>query len=684
MKKSVGVLISAVLASALMAGAGELDLSVPPSDGMVVEKGFSGTPDADGLLVKDSLKLPTFEKGLVFIETQQEGLPYRSGNRIYGKAFGPGPVEPEPNALGQLMVLKLKTGAYRAILPLIGEASMSWIRTDAAGNWMLVHGSLGTEAVAGDLPLVAVADDANPYLAVSKVWKKGLSLIPAGVRARFREEKVYPEVFRNLGWCSWEAYKRNVSEELLLGIIKDYKASGLPVKYMLIDGGHWSFEKGVGPRVDTFPNGYRKIVGAMDGQPFKWVGLHYQSFGFSDGIQPAPGNDLGEYNQYVTAVKSTKHDRIIPKDTPEANRKWWDYMTGFALKDGVSFVKIDFLKDPLLLNAGLWGTTERQGNAVRAASRYAMAMEESLHRNRLGLMNCNGNNWPMPFYARYSCSTRCSEDYKKNSFESAREHTYNSYSTILMLGHLHWGDHDMFHSSDQFAGELMAVCKAMSGGPVYFSDKPADVKPENIYPLCYRDGSLPRPLAPGLISEDSLFFDIDSPGGELLKVFAPLANGSVALHIINLNQEPGAAGAAISGRDYENAGSMMQPYPGPWKIPAEGLVLFDVLAGKGHLFSGRETVTLEKPLSHQLLQLSPVNNGWALIGRTDKYLCAATGEVLSSSKKELHISLVEPGPFAVYSAGGQPAAKGLEFKDIGNGFYKATAPEGVKEMVIRR
>ena len=691
-RKLIYVCIAFFVSSSVLHGGAVLDMAGAAAEGMVVEKGFSGFPDDAGLFKTYRLKLPDFEKGLIFIqsrpptETRQKdfGLEARSGNRISERVFSPGEkFENATDALGQLMLLKLSNGKYRAILPLVGKDSMSWIRTDNRGNWILVHGSLGTARVEGSLPVAAWMDDENPYQAVYKVWQKAIELIPSDIRARFREEKDYPEQFKYLGWCSWEAYHRNVSEKLILEIIKEYSSSGLPVKYILIDGGHWSFEKGVGPNPETFPNGYGDIIAAMDGRPFRWLGLHYQSSGFSLGVRPAPDNDLGKYNQYVKALKDNGNYRIAPKDTPEAMEKYWEYLTSFGLKDGISFVKIDFLKDPLLMNGGLWGSTQRQENAVNSATMFKIAMEESLDKYDLGLMNCNGNNWPMPFYAKYSNSTRCSEDYHKNEFESALLHTYNSYTTILYLGHIYWGDHDMYHSSDELAGELMAVSKAMSGGPIYISDKPQDAVPANITPLCYRDGSLPRPLAPAVMSEDSLFYDLYSFNNSLFKVFAPLDNDSVAIHIVNLNDAPKQVETSISLKDYKNAGAMIQPYPGPWDVPPQGLVLFDVLEGKGTRLSGTESISLTKPLAHKLFQLSPVRNGWAFIGRTDKYLCAATGQIVSATNSEFKISLTEPGPFAIYSSRGTPKAKGIKFTDIGNGFFKADA-NNLKSIIIKR
>ena len=87
-------------------------------------------------------------------------------------------------------------------------------------------------------------------------------------------------------------------------------------------------------------------------------------------------------------------------------------------------------------------------------------------------------------------------------------------------------------------------------------------------------------------------------------------------------------------------------------------------------------------LTGRLLQLSPIVDGWSIIGRTDKYLSAAAVEVLARDKNTLKLKLHEAGPFAVYSKDGAPQAKGATFVDAGNGLYKANLPVGQPGKVL--
>ncbi|MHC4666735.1 MAG: hypothetical protein ACYS9T_12415 [Planctomycetota bacterium] len=89
-----------------------------------------------------------------------------------------------------------------------------------------------------------------------------------------------------------------------------------------------------------------------------------------------------------------------------------------------------------------------------------------------------------------------------------------------------------------------------------------------------------------------------------------------------------------------------------------------------------------KGFSDRLLHLCPVNNGWAVVGRTDKYLSPAAVETVSASQNELKLRLVESGPFAIWSAAGVPSAKDVRFEDQGNGLWKAHLDPGHRDMLI--
>ena len=56
-------------------------------------------------------------------------------------------------------------------------------------------------------------------------------------------------------------------------------------------------------------------------------------------------------------------------------------------------------------------------------------------------------------------------------------------------------------------------------------------------------------------------------------------------------------------------------------------------------------------LSDRFLLMCPVREGWAVIGRTDKYLSPAAVEVTSRTRNALALRMVESGPLAVWSDG---------------------------------
>jgi hypothetical protein len=82
------------------------------------------------------------------------------------------------------------------------------------------------------------------------------------------------------------------------------------------------------------------------------------------------------------------------------------------------------------------------------------------------------------------------------------------------------------------------------------------------------------------------------------------------------------------------------------------------------------------------VHLCPIREGWAVIGRTDKYLSPAAAEVLSVTSEELRLRLVESGPLAIWLANGVPEVKNISFRNSGNGLWKADIQPGSRDMVI--
>ena len=127
---------------------------------------------------------------------------------------------------------------------------------------------------------------------------------------------------------------------------------------------------------------------------------------------------------------------------------------------------------------------------------------------------------------------------------------------------------------------------------------------------------------------------------------------------------------------------MIQPYPGEWEVPAEGLLVYDHQTKSAkRLPKDGYGVELAGFGAH-LIQFSPIQNGWSVIGRTDKYLSAAAVEILECGKKKLKLKRHESGPLAIWVEKGTPKAKGVKFADQGNGLFVANLPVKAESPVI--
>ena len=116
-------------------------------------------------------------------------------------------------------------------------------------------------------------------------------------------------------------------------------------------------------------------------------------------------------------------------------------------------------------------------------------------------------------------------------------------------------------------------------------------------------------------------------------------------------------------------------------MPEDGLVVYDWSLGTAEKLEGQYSFSIEG-FNDRLVHLCPIQQGWAVIGRTDKYLSPAAVEVLSVLPNELKLRMVESGPLGVWSGRGVPKAAGIVFEDCGNGLFKAPIPIGEPDAVI--
>ncbi|VGO20394.1 Sip1-related alpha-galactosidase [Pontiella sulfatireligans] len=572
--------------------------------------------------------------------------------------------------LGQFMLLKLMDGSYMALMPISTDSIMSafFVRD---GVLLLKSGHFGTERVTMDIPAMATATGATPYEATQKVWKK---VMESGVvHTDWRSNKVYPEICKYMGWCSWEHYRLDINTQNMSEVVHALEANPVPFRWFMIDDGYLNHERrrliNFEPDAKKFPGGWQDVTGLKNPDGIRWMGVWRNMMGYMSGVSMRQDMDLPE----GTLVENAAKQCLLPNGTQKGSDLFYEEMGSKTAEGGFDFVKVDFQARGLQLHYGM-------ENPIRSMYQNNMALEKACKTHMDGLMNCIAQTHVNVFNTKYSALTRSSKDYSKVKFN--KEITYQSFANHLWMGPVLWGDLDMFHSHGEDA-DALAIARAVSGSPVYILDEPSMIDASVLLPFCDRDGKIFQADAPAVLLPESYFID-PFFGDAAFRVITPTKNKVAALALFNFTGNKTVPGS-ISAADYPYAGEQLQPYAGPWKFPTEGLLAYEQKTHELVDLAQPHSFPME-PNSARLFMLYPKTKGWAVIGRTDKYLSSATVEVQSVTDAEITFTLREYGPFAIWSANGAPKMKGVTFSDAGNGLYMADVPVGGEnvECVVRR
>jgi macrodomain Ter protein organizer (MatP/YcbG family) len=663
-----------------------MDLAHMPASGTHILKDLKATPK-EGKIADIELKLPPFTKASYF--SQDDAVAWPAGtNRVLPWAVGDdlsalsdnktghNPATTPLITRGMMATFKLASGDYLTLLPFCSNQALSTLDIEGRTDTLSLDVyTFGTAEVSGDLPVLSWGLDKDLYRSNRLAWEHAIET--AGGATDWRMNKHYPEPFKYLGWCSWEEYKKDIDSDLMVNAAKGIEESGVPVRWYRADDGYQIEEdlqlKSFKPDPKTFPQGWDPLLAYRKEDKIKWFGLWHCFTGLWGGI--CKENDFGEElnNTFVPIVKNNK-DALAPGKTREGAELFYDACIKSVEDEGFDFAMMDN-------QSAYIGNVEGEHNPVTMNSWAQQALETACKKRMNGLINCMAHNSANLFNTRHSAVTRCSIDYEVGNDAKAKSHLMQSYHNSLWLGQTVWPDHDMFHSSDKYSGQMMAVSNALSGGPIYLSDDPKNFRKDFIAPLAYEDGELLRPLAPAVPLPESLFFNVFSTP-EAYRVIAPLANNCAAIAAYNLNhpnrgqkKTETTVTAEITPADYAHASGMLQPATEPWEVPAEGLVIYDWYKGTGEALTDSYKVDL-KGFTDALLLLSAVENGWAVIGAANRYLSGAAVSNIKATGDKLEVEMVESLPLVVYSKTGKVTADGHEVSDLGNGFWRVELPVG--------
>jgi hypothetical protein len=664
--------------------------------GVEILTGYLATPKK-GVLDTFSVTLPQYES-VIFISTIGRDKILDGMNRVFSWAakdlqtivsndYNPDTKAGVPSRNGLLALFKLKNNEYLLLQGIASPKAMSYFVIANDGKLHIKLATFGVDAVSGDIPLITYARGANVYDVFQKAWINAINTKAIKGRTAMRHEKVYPEIFKYLGWCSWEQYRTNVTSDLMVDAMQKIEKSPIPIRWVLLDHGHQDSHKtkegmnssqmvSFKTNAKTFPNGFTPMMNAKS-EKIKWTGIWHTMNALWQGIDPE--HEIRELDPYLVKITKGNENKpfevMMPKGDSLSSRKFYNALIGSAKNHGFDFVKIDNQNRQLAFYQGM-------SNPVAIVSQHAQSLECAALEFTDGLMNCFCLDLLSLMNTKNSASSRVSVDYLLNNEAKAKSHLFQSYQNTLWMGQAVWPDHDMFHSSDKFCGRMMAVSKAMSGAPIYLSDAPDDFQDKLVLPLSYSDGELLRPLAPAVpLPESVMLSALTTP--QAYRVVAPLQHGAAAFVAYNLMHPSPVKNVttAFSIKDYEAAGEFIQPRVKSWKAPKEGLVYYDWYEQKG----GKLQSTFKFDLigfADKLVQLSPIKNGWSVIGNPNKYLSANTIKSINYSKNELKIVMVESGKLVIYNTKPISCSLANKIENIGNGLWKLYLSEAKKNLEV--
>jgi raffinose synthase len=522
--------------------------------------------------------------------------------------FGQGGAAPEGEFL--LVLWERNQGGYGVALPVI-DGNLRGILRGGSDGWAIRHPEI--DPVPEEAALLFIATGLDPLALVQ--WAVEQIAERLGT-FRLRTQKPVPQWVNYLGWCTWDAFYMEVTAEKVIEGLASFKRGGFCPRLVILDGG-WQDEKenqlwSFGANPERFPQGLKPVVDrARADYGVKVFGAWHTLQGYWDGVHPQ-GDLAGKYQLVHTENKAGN----MPDPTPrkrclvhpdDVGRFFGDYH-GYLQSQGVSMVKVD--------NQGSldhFSTREAPPTATMRAYQYALQESELAHFQGESL-HCMSNTTDAAYHLKAANVWRSSQDFFPAEPKTYGLHILDNALNSLWVRAFALPDWDMFQSAHP-AGPFHAAARAISGGPIYVSDKPDSHDFGLLAKLALSDGQILRSSQPALPARDSLFED-----GRILPRITKIVNFNKVegcalpigvLGLFNCFYSETGTQAAVAG-EYCAADVPC--------IPAARFALFHHTSGRVTIAESadRFPLRLEK-LGYELITVSPMENGVALFGLIDKF-----------------------------------------------------------------
>lgn len=557
--------------------------------------------------------MPAFGKELTQIPDETQGLVYRKTN-----------------------------GEFGVVLPVVSEKYKCVLCGGDDGSIIAKLFSWSKELNYCDALAFLYAEGKNPYELLKKAARAGLELLNTGCRVR--EERRYPEVFEYLGWCSWDAMEIRVNEDDLIKKCEEFKQKNIPIKWAIIDDMWAEVHDFYGVEYENraemfrlmhssklysfeadpirFPNGLKHCVNRMKEYGMK-VGMWHPTTGYWMGIDP----EGPIYNKYKSCLIRTEDGRYVPNYEQQQAYCYYNAFHDYLRQCGTEFIKIDNQS----MSRRFYKSLASVGEVARS---FHNAMEASVGQHfDNAMINCMGMANEDMWNRSVSPISRCSDDFLPEDSAWFTKHIMQCSYNDLIQGQFYYCDWDMWWTDDGQAVKN-SILRAISGGPIYVSDQLNRSNRAVLMPLILEDGRILRCDRPAMPTLDCITMD-PTQSGKIFKL-QNTCNESGVIAVFNLNEQKNAVTGCISPAEIDG-------------LQGEEFAVYEHFSKTMTVMKKNDTLDIEltSPDDYKLYVVAPMKDGFAAIGRTDKFISPKT----IKSVRGTELELVEAGEYAFVENG---------------------------------
>lgn len=562
----------------------------------------------------------------------------------------------------QIAFFKYKN-RYACFLPMIGNQFKTSLTAGTETELCLeMTACMGGQSHV-DEPVYLYAEAETVQKAVHKVF----SLLAEMKGIAPREKRRIPEMFRYLGWCSWDAFYTDISEDKVRQKADEFVEKNVPVRWMLLDDGWFSAQDKMLydfiPDKEKFPHGFKQmILDIRKKSSIQWFGIWHALGGYWDGISPE-SNLVTSESSYLC---QTTNGSIVPSPATGSGfyRDWYKLLK----QDEIDFVKVDG-------QSAVPFYFENDLPVSEAARGMQESLESGASRMDGAIINCMGMAMENILARPNSAISRNSDDFFPEKEEGFSEHLLQNAYNAIYHNELYCCDWDMFWTKHDDAVKH-SLLRAISGGPVYFSDKIGNTNPEILKPLMYQDGSLLMMDRSAKPTEDCIFTN-------------PLKEGVLKLHnIASWGTSRNGGGIAAYNLTDKQQTVAFQPADIPDLAVSEQYWVYDYFAKKLFSLARNEIYKAEvESRGFSWYVILPQGHNSSCFGLLDKYVGFSGVESISETENMETIILHASGnigwaskqvPQEVMIDGISVTQKAERNGDL----FHLSLPEGKKKTVL--